>query len=126
ADMAMPDGGFPDGFSFDGFPDGFTFDGFNFDMPPKFDMPKPDLARPDGFTVLDGFIPDGGCQTVENCSNNVDDTCDGLTDCQDPQCQMLPECINQLKEQCTNQIDDDNNGLTDCADPACFGHPACF
>ncbi len=117
-----------------GGPDLGMNDGFNFDLPPHFDMPNFDLPpadakfdmKKDGFIVLDGFIPDGGCQTIENCDNQVDDTCDGLTDCQDPQCQMLPVCINQLKEQCTNGVDDDNNGLIDCKDPACFGHPACF
>ncbi len=30
---------------------------------------------------------------AENCFNNVDDDCDGLTDCSDPDCNAIAECV---------------------------------
>jgi hypothetical protein len=70
--------------------------------------------------------PDGlRCAAVEDCSNGVDDDCNGLVDCFDKTCQGDPACVDHKQETCTNGIDDDGNGLVDCKDPACFGDKAC-
>jgi hypothetical protein len=47
-----------------------------------------------------------------NCSDSVDNDCDGLTDASDPDCEAPPEI-------CDNSSDDNGNGLADCADPQC-------
>jgi hypothetical protein len=40
-----------------------------------------------GSGTADGSSPDGRvCAPTENCTNGVDDNCDGLVDCADPQC----------------------------------------
>jgi hypothetical protein len=62
----------------------------------------------------------------ENCTNKIDDNCNGFIDCMDNACSMTPACVDKKKEKCDNGVDDDGNGLTDCADPACFGDPICI
>ncbi len=43
---------------------------------------------PDTYVVPDGPVPDGECNGgAENCSNGIDDNCNGLIDCADPVCQ---------------------------------------
>jgi hypothetical protein len=61
----------------DGGPDGIA------DAPE--DSPQMDTAE-----EADAQVPDGSCDsgTSENCTNGVDDNCDGLVDCADPQCQQ--------------------------------------
>ncbi len=54
----------------------------------------------------------------EICDNGIDDTGNGLTDCEDPHCEDHPACIEYF-EICDNGIDDTGNGLTDCEDPEC-------
>jgi uncharacterized repeat protein (TIGR01451 family) len=54
----------------------------------------------------------------EVCDNGIDDDCDGLTDCADPDCASSPAC-SATAEICNNCIDDDHNGLIDAEDPAC-------
>lgn len=51
-----------------------------------------------------------------NCTNGIDDDCDGLIDAADPDCQA--SCV-PLPEQCFNGVDDDCDGLVDFADPDC-------
>ena len=58
--------------------------------------------------VCAGTIP------AEQCTNGIDDDCDGLVDSADPDCPAT--CF---AEQCTNGIDDDCDGLVDSADPDC-------
>ena len=36
-----------------------------------------------------------GCSPSEICNNGVDDNCDGLIDCNDPQCVTAPNCVKQ-------------------------------
>lgn len=50
----------------------------------------------------------------EICKNGIDDTGDGLTDCEDPVCDATAE--NCIVEQCGNGIDDDFDGFTDGED----------
>src|SRR6185295_2486784 len=79
-----------------------------------------------------------GAPTETSCTNNADDDCDGLVDCQDPDCAGA-SCGNgrtcaggacacssgadagTKETNCTNGVDDDCDGLTDCADPDCQG-----
>src|SRR6476469_1957105 len=102
----------------------------------------PDMARPDGgrdmaldmrpSDMLDmrldmrGDMRPGDMRTdmaciprgPENCTNKIDDNCNGFIDCMDNACSMTPICVDKKKEKCDNGIDDDGNGLTDCGDPA--------
>lgn len=65
-----------------------------------------------------------GCSTcvptTELCANGKDDDCDGLVDCDDPNCAAAPNCQqNVVREICGDCIDNDGNGLVDYEDPAC-------
>ena len=56
------------------------------------------------------------CPAYEiDCSNGVDDDCDGLVDRADNDCYCLPE----PEGACWNGVDDDCDGLVDFADPDC-------
>src|SRR6185295_11562292 len=58
-----------------------------------------------------------GCQeftpTAEICTDGVDNDCDQLVDCADPNCAASPACAPPPKELCGNCIDDDGDGLVD-------------
>jgi hypothetical protein len=59
------------------------------------------------------------------CANGRDDDCDGLTDCADSSCAVLPVCCRATMARefgvaaCTNGRDDDCDGVADCADSDC-------
>ncbi len=55
----------------------------------------------------------------EVCGNGIDDDCDGLVDCADPDCAAAPACIPAPVERCDNCVDDDGDGLVDYEDPDC-------
>ncbi|MEK6963585.1 MAG: hypothetical protein AABX70_04105 [Nanoarchaeota archaeon] len=73
------------------------------------------------------------------CTNNVDDNCNGLIDCADPQCKDDPDCdvtkrlCSNEKDPlcclslpcCGNKQDDDTDRKTDCKDEDCFNDLAC-
>jgi hypothetical protein len=61
----------------------------------------------------------------EICTNGIDDNCNGLIDCADPECFGDIACAKPGHEICNNGIDDNDNGLIDCADPECFGNIVC-
>ncbi len=52
------------------------------------------------------------------CGNGEDDDLDGLTDCDDPDCDGLGNC-GPSQENCNNAIDDDRDGKVDCDDSDC-------
>jgi hypothetical protein len=63
-----------------------------------------------------------------DCGNGVDDDHNGLTDCDDPQCEGRAcgfgcVCGVEVKVEtlCANGVDDDGDGFTDCEDPDCLG-----
>jgi hypothetical protein len=122
---------------------------------------KPKDQDNDGY--VDGFCGGNDCNdndpsvnpgAREICDNGIDDNCNGLVDCVDPQCTRSPICGGDggpfdggpfdggfdsgfdsgmdsgpdacgTTEVCDNGVDDDCNGLIDCADPACGGARNC-
>jgi hypothetical protein len=70
--------------------------------------------------------PSGPCvptSVSEVCGSGNDDDCDGLQDCQDPDCATVCNCAP--KELCDNGIDDDCDGHVDCKDPDCINATGC-
>jgi hypothetical protein len=73
----------------------------------------------------------GGCTPTSpvetQCRDGLDDDCDGLPDCADPECRGTPACTmcSDFEFDCANRFDEDCDGLPDCADPDCAGNPAC-
>jgi hypothetical protein len=59
----------------------------------------------------------------EVCDDGIDNTDNGLTDCDDPDCRDAQVCLVEI---CDDGIDNTGNGLIDCEDPQCFDHPACL
>ncbi|MBN2724560.1 MAG: trypsin-like serine protease [Deltaproteobacteria bacterium] len=67
----------------------------------------------------------GTSPTTEVCDNNIDDDLDGLTDCDDPNCETAMNCIAEDIEICDNGIDDDGDNAVDCDDADCFFNQVC-
>lgn len=62
----------------------------------------------------------------EVCYDTIDNDCDGLVDCDDPECTGAPNCMPQpTPELCDDGRDNDNDGLIDCDDPDCRKDPYC-
>lgn len=66
---------------------------------------------------------DDGCSSdcisdsrSENCTDGIDNDGDGLSDCQDSDCDA--ECVTE-SEDCSDSIDNDDDGLIDCDDDDC-------
>jgi hypothetical protein len=57
------------------------------------------------------------------CSDGVDSDQDGVTDCDDPDCQGLEACIPETL--CADGQDNDSDGALDCADSDCDTSPVC-
>jgi cysteine-rich repeat protein len=80
--------------------------------------------------VVDGFGDNAGSYVLninpcEVCDDRFDNDGDGLTDCDDFDCQRDPRCF-MFGEVCDDFIDNDGDGLTDCQDFDCQGDPRCF
>jgi hypothetical protein len=68
--------------------------------------------------LVDGGVPQA---TEALCADGVDNDCDGLIDCADPNC--AASCAT-AETNCLDNVDNDGDGKTDCADPDCQ-HKAC-
>jgi hypothetical protein len=52
-----------------------------------------------------------------SCSDDVDNDCDGLVDCADPDCSSEISCF---EDNCANNVDDDGDNYADCRDDDCY------
>lgn len=60
------------------------------------------------------------------CTDGLDDDCDGLIDCVDNDCDTDPACDCPASETlCADGLDDDCDGDIDCDDADCAEDPAC-
>lgn len=59
------------------------------------------------------------------CLDGLDNDCDKLPDCLDPDCFSDPSCRACVPEDCSDLIDNDCDGLTDCADSDCMNEKIC-
>ncbi len=90
-----------------------------------------DQACSDGDVCTEGdWCVDGECvpgegACFEDCTNEEDDDNDDLVDCEDPDCELAPECAPETEVDCGNEIDDDLDELVDCLDPDCEESPDC-
>ena len=59
--------------------------------------------------------------TTENCTDGLDNDCDGAVDCRDSNCSANPACVTcrPLAEVCDDGIDNDCDQAIDCADSDC-------
>ena len=55
------------------------------------------------------------------CDDGLDNDCDGLKDCFDPDCSEKQECIEK-ENICNDGIDNDNDSYVDCEDDDCEGY----
>jgi hypothetical protein len=60
--------------------------------------------------------------TVEVCSDGLDNDCDEIVDCEDPNCSASPSC-EQPAEICGDCRDNDDDGLVDFEDADCCAAP---
>ena len=70
-----------------------------------------------------------GISAEDRCNNNVDDDGDGLTDCDDRDCDNRDGCVRPPDNEvglCNNGVDDDSDGKTDCADLDCDSSASCL
>ena len=58
----------------------------------------------------------------EDCTDGVDQDCDGLLDCEDGDCATDSACTEL---DCEDGLDDDGDGDTDCVDDDCWSDAAC-
>ena len=62
---------------------------------------------------------------VEVCNVPGDEDDDGSSDCEDDDCEGVPECRNPDIEDCSTAADDDGDGQVNCRDPDCLSAPIC-
>ncbi|MCD6463962.1 hypothetical protein J7L02_00355 [Candidatus Woesearchaeota archaeon] len=83
--------------------------------------------------ICDGSTRTWGFEETA-CDDEEDNDFDGLTDCEDPDCegQIGPngrlchaggEVLHELS--CSNGVDEDGDGATDCEDPDCYNNSYC-
>ena len=86
------------------------------------------LSPPTGTCVVSSTAYQGDCQDnrsfssphmPEDCTNNIDDDCDGYIDDHDRDCQV------DFQENCIDMKDNDEDNLIDCLDPDCMGTLSC-
>ncbi|MDA3865099.1 MAG: hypothetical protein PF689_14655 [Deltaproteobacteria bacterium] len=74
------------------------------------------------FSLVIGCNEDNSGGKQEICDNEIDDNGNGLTDCEDDDCEGYLVCNQEI---CNNEIDDDGNGHIDCDDQDCFASDLC-
>jgi hypothetical protein len=63
---------------------------------------------------------EGGEDTVERCTDGLDNDADGFVDCRDNDCRaLLPACREDTAEACSDGLDNDQDGHVDCDDFDC-------
>jgi len=78
------------------------------------------------------ILPPGDmmCMTFENtinlCSDGIDNDSDGLVDCADEDCKDLVPCLENTLIACNDLYDNDGDGLVDCFDSDCWEFIRCF
>lgn len=60
-----------------------------------------------------------------DCSNNIDDDADGVSDCDDSDCDGNNSCLTETETSCSNDVDDDGDGDIDCDDSDCNDNSLC-
>jgi hypothetical protein len=60
---------------------------------------------------------------VPQCSNGIDDDCDGLIDMDDPGCQSPLDNDEHGTKKCDDGVDNDLDGYIDFRVPGCGGVP---
>ena len=63
----------------------------------------------------------------ENCTDGIDNDCDGVVDCKDSNCSTNPVCVVCVPaaELCNDALDNDCDGRIDCADNDCSLDTTC-
>ena len=64
-----------------------------------------------------------GADVESFCTGGTDDDADGLTDCDDDDCDTHPGCLPEVA--CEDGLDNDGDGNTDCTDSDCEGIGDC-
>ena len=62
---------------------------------------------------------------TEDCTDDVDNDLDELTDCDDPDCFGVTPC-DAAELNCGDDADNDDDGATDCDDDDCAADPRCI
>ena len=65
----------------------------------------------------------GGEAPTATCHDGIDNDCDGLIDCLDPDCSSFSGFVESI---CGDVIDNDCDGLIDCDDPDCYYAWECY
>jgi hypothetical protein len=78
---------------------------------------------PDGVTAGGLFVLDVEAIGETDCGDGFDEDHDGLTDCDDADCDEIPRCMPE--QVCAGGFDEDEDGKTDCSDEDCAEDEAC-
>lgn len=88
------------------------------------------LAAEDGAAGQLGSVrADCNLTTEGDCDDGLDDDGDGLTDCEERECNGISGCFLPPEHEtglCGNELDDDRDGMTDCADGDCGDDSDCL
>lgn len=88
------------------------------------------LAAEDGAQGQLGSVrADCNLTTEGDCDDGLDDDGDGLTDCEERECNGISGCFLPPDAEtglCGNELDDDRDGMTDCADGDCGDDSDCL